>query len=84
MQRWLVMLISVCVMFRLSRLGLFQVAGVQGKVCNPVYHVARTDGLRLSRTFRELDIMFEQKVPARKFKQTVVALDTDAQEQREE
>jgi hypothetical protein len=36
MQRWLVMLISVCIMFRLSRLGLFQVAGVQGKVRDPV------------------------------------------------
>jgi hypothetical protein len=39
--------------------------------------------LTAQRTFRELDIMFESKVPARKFKTTVVALETDEQEERQ-
>jgi SP family general alpha glucoside:H+ symporter-like MFS transporter len=29
------------------------------------------------RSYRELDVLFERKVPARKFKQTVVAEDED-------
>jgi hypothetical protein len=35
------------------------------------------------RTFRELDVMFEAKVPARKFKSTEVALDSDNHEERQ-
>jgi len=35
------------------------------------------------RTFRELDLMFEGKVPARKFKSTVVSLDSDEHEERQ-
>lgn len=73
----------VCVVRRVLHLGLLPSPRVQVS-SRPTVILCTwdcADAFRRGRTFRELDILFEQQVPARKFRTTQVALETDQKEE---
>lgn len=65
-------------------LGIFQASRDEGQVSQPQPRLIVDFELIECRSYYEIDVMFERKVSARKFKDYVVEMDADEQMRREQ